>query len=174
MADAPRAIVLFGVSGSGKSTLGRLLAQALDATFLEGDDFHSSDNIAKMRSGTPLTDADRWPWLAAIAEAMGRDVASGRRVVTACSALRRAYRDRLRRAMADPEGLVFVELDAPVEDLGGRVAHRPGHFMPGSLLASQIATLEPLAADEHGFHVETADGEAATLRTILRRLRALA
>lgn len=170
MTEAVRAIVLFGVSGSGKSTLGQLLAETLGATFLEGDTFHPPENVAKMRSGTPLTDADRWPWLAAIGAAIAREVDAGRQAVVACSALRRVYRDNLRAALARPENLIFVELDAPEGELGQRVAHRPGHFMPGSLLASQLATLEPLHADERGFHIMTGDGEQAALAAILRRL----
>lgn len=173
MADAPAApdaVVLFGVSGSGKSTLGRRLAAAYGATFLEGDDFHPPANVAKMRAGRPLEDEDRWPWLLAIGAAMAREVAAGRRVVVACSALRRAYRARLRDALGAAGAAIFVELDAPADDLAPRIANRPRHFMPASLLASQLATLEPLQPDEPGFRVPTSADVSATLAAIMRQL----
>ncbi len=133
-----------GVSGAGKSTVGRRLAAALGLPFLEGDDFHPPANIAAMRAGDALTDADRAPWLDRLAEALAgaRDGA-----VLSCSALARAYRDRLRAAT--PE-LVFVHLDVAGDELERRLRQRRGHFMPPTLLGSQLATLEPLAADEAG------------------------
>ncbi|MEV1011015.1 gluconokinase [Streptomyces sp. NPDC049881] len=156
-----------GVSGSGKSTVGELLADRLGVPYADADDFHSPANIAKMSAGTPLTDEDRWPWLDAIgAWAAGR-AADGGAVVT-CSALKRAYRDRLRAAAP---GLFFVHLDGSRELIAGRMAAREGHFMPGALLDSQLAALEPLQEDERGARVDIgadaariADEAAAAVR----------
>ncbi len=139
---APSRIVVMGVSGAGKSTVGPLLAAALGLPFADGDAFHPPPNLAKMAAGTPLTDADRWPWLAAIAAWLA---AQERGAVVACSALRRAYRDRLR---AGAPGVRFVHLAGDRALIAARQAARPGHFMPASLLESQFATLEPPAAEE--------------------------
>ena len=141
----PPAIVVMGVAGSGKTVVGEALAARLGLPLLEGDQFHPQANIEKMSSGTPLTDADRWPWLDAIARAM-REAPGG--VIVACSALRRAYRDRLRAGAGKP--VVFVFLDGSRETIAARLGARKGHFMPPSLLASQLATLEPPPADEAG------------------------
>lgn len=135
-----------GVSGSGKSTLGAVLAQTLDCPFLDGDDFHDAIAIAKMSQGRPLTDADRWPWLDRLGQAMDQALASGGTVVAACSALRRGYRDRLRAAISAPAR--FILLDASPDELQRRLDQRVGHYMPASLLDSQLATLERPAADE--------------------------
>lgn len=135
-----------GVSGSGKSTLGAVLAQALGCPFLDGDDFHDTAAIAKMRTGEPLTDDDRWPWLDRLARAIGEALASDATAVAACSALRRSYRDRLRGAIPSPTR--FVLLDASRDELQRRLDHRAGHYMPSSLLASQLATLERPGPDE--------------------------
>ena len=143
---APVAVIIMGVSGSGKSTLGALLAQALDCPFLDGDDFHDATAIAKMSAGQPLTDDDRWPWLDRIGHAMDQVLASGGTVVAACSALRRRYRDRLRAAIFAPTR--FILLDASPDELQRRLTHRTGHYMPPSLLDSQLATLERPGADE--------------------------
>jgi len=156
-------IVIMGVSGSGKSTLGQMLADALGVPFLEGDDLHPAANRAKMASGTPLVDADRAPWLAAIAEWM-RAHADG---VVACSALKHAYRDRLRRGARDAR---FVLLAPSHAVLAARLGHRRGHFMPTSLLDSQLATLEPPTADEHALVIradEAAGESLARVRTWL-------
>ncbi|WP_344322138.1 gluconokinase [Streptomyces macrosporus] len=134
-----------GVSGSGKTTVGTALAERLGVPYAEADDFHPPENVAKMASGVPLTDEDRRPWLDAIAGWL-EDRGEGGGVVT-CSALRRRYRDRLRRAA--PE-LFFVHLDGSPELIAGRMAARKGHFMPPALLRSQIETLEPLEPDERG------------------------
>ncbi len=160
-----------GVSGSGKSTLGAQLATRLGRPYLEGDAFHSAANVATMSAGHPLTDADRWPWLDAIVAAMREHAVAGRSTVVACSALRRAYRDRLRTA---PGRVRFLCLDVPADELARRMAQRSGHFMPPRLLASQLATLEPLADDEDGLTV-TAQGTGdvgATVDDVLRRLGA--
>jgi gluconokinase len=135
-----------GVSGSGKSTLGAILAQALDCPFLDGDDFHHAAAIAKMSAGEPLTDDDRWPWLDRLGRAMDKTLASGETAVAACSALRRSYRDRLRAAISAPTR--FVLLDASPDELQRRLDDRTGHYMPASLLDSQLATLERPGADE--------------------------
>jgi gluconokinase len=136
-----------GVSGSGKTTVARGIADALGLVFAEADEFHTEANVAKMRAGTPLTDEDRWPWLAALAEWMSRQDELGNSTVIACSALRRAYRDVLRSGAAEVE---FVHVSGPAELIRERLANREGHYMPASLLDSQVATLEPLEADEEG------------------------
>ncbi|CAN5347680.1 gluconokinase [soil metagenome] len=143
---APFAVIIMGVSGSGKSTLGGLLARALDCPFLDGDDFHDAAAIAKMRTGRPLTDDDRWPWLDRLGRAMDQTLESGGPVVAACSALRRGYRDRLRAAIRAPTR--FVLLDPSPDELLRRLGDRTGHYMPASLLDSQLATLERPGADE--------------------------
>ncbi|MGO9743934.1 MAG: gluconokinase [Roseiarcus sp.] len=130
------ALVVMGVSGSGKTTVGRTLAAALRMEFVDGDDLHSPEARAKMGAGVALTDDDRWPWL----DRVGARLALGR-VVIACSALRRAYRDRL-RAAAGP-ALKFIYLEADREAMRRRVARRRGHYMPASLVDSQFAALEP-------------------------------
>jgi gluconokinase len=135
-----------GVSGSGKSTLGGALARALDCEFLEGDQFHSPEAVARMASGIPLTDADRWPWLDRLGQAVGARVAAAGIVVAACSALRRVYRERLKKAIAAP--VRFVLMDADRDELLRRMTGRTGHYMPPSLLDSQINTLERPDPDE--------------------------
>lgn len=144
-----------GVSGSGKSTLGALLAQKLDCPFLEGDAFHDTGAVAKMRAGLPLDDDDRWPWLDRIGAAMGEALASGGPVVAACSALRRRYRERLRAALPVP--VRFVLLDVSYDELLRRLTQRAGHYMPASLLDSQLATLERPDLDEGIFTLDAAE-----------------
>lgn len=135
-----------GVSGAGKSTVAAALARALGRLFLDADDLHPPGNIAKLRAGIPLTEADRAPWLDAVLAWLEGAPAG----VVACSALRRAHRDRLR---AGRTPLWFLHLDPPADVLAARLAARRGHFMPASQLADQLATLEPLAADEPGLRV---------------------
>lgn len=142
-----RHVVVMGVSGCGKSTVARGLGEALHLTFAEADDFHSPENVEKMRHGTPLTDADRWPWLQALASWMAGQARAGHSTVMACSALRRAYRDVLRTG---PPSVDFVQLDGPPAIIRERMIRRKGHFMPASLLDSQEAVLEPLEQDEGG------------------------
>src|SRR5882757_556306 len=138
--ERPPVVVVMGVSGSGKSTVGGLLAERLSVPYAEADDFHPAANIAKMSAGHPLDDADRAPWLAAIA-AWITERGDGGGVVS-CSALRRRYRDRLREAAP---GLFFLHLDGPPELIAARLAARTRHFMPSGLLDSQFEALERLA-----------------------------
>jgi gluconokinase len=138
-----------GASASGKSTVGELLAKRLGIIYADGDDFHSQANIAKMQGGTPLTDEDRWPWLETIGKWLHEKADQGG--VISCSALKRAYRDRLRAAA--PE-LLFLCLCGGEQELRRRVAARKHHFMPASLLDSQLATLEPLEEDETGIAID--------------------
>ena len=143
-------VVVAGISGSGKSTVGRALAERLGVPFCDGDDLHPSANVAKMKAGTPLTDEDRWPWLDDVgAWLAGRDAG-----VVACSALRLAYRDRLRTSVADLEVLL---LHGDPELVRRRQAARGQHFMPASLLDSQLATLEPLEPGEAGQTLDVAE-----------------
>lgn len=131
-----------GVSGCGKTTIGALVAHELGLPFTDGDSLHPVENIAKMAAGTPLNDDDRAPWL----EIVGQELAgSDNGLVVACSALKRSYRDTIR---AQAPGVVFLHLDGTREVLGSRLEGRSGHFMPTTLLDSQLATLEPLDADE--------------------------
>jgi gluconokinase len=136
-----------GVSGCGKSTVAARAAAALGWPFAEGDDAHPPANVAAMRSGRALTDDDRWPWLNDLAAWIAGHDAAGRSSVLACSALRRPYRDVLRSGAGR---VLFVHLDGPPEVIRSRLAERRGHFMPASLLASQLAAIEPLAPDENG------------------------
>lgn len=134
----PRALVVMGVSGCGKSSVGEALAAHLGAPFVEGDALHPAANVAKMAAGAPLEDADRWPWLGAIAARVAADPAPV--VVVSCSALKRAYRDLLRAEAGRPVGFLYLHGTEPV--LAARMNARQGHFMPPALLASQLAALE--------------------------------
>lgn len=139
------AVIVMGVSGCGKSTLGALLADAMACPFLEGDSFHAPAAIEKMRGGQPLTDEDRWPWLDRLGAATATASETYGAAVAACSALRESYRDRLRSAIGSH--VRFVLLDNSREELLARLNNRPGHYMPATLLDSQIATLERPAPD---------------------------
>ena len=140
-------VVIMGVAGSGKTTLAVELTRRLGWPYAEADDFHPPANVAKMAAGVPLTDEDRWPWLEAIRDWLTAQARAGRSTVVTCSALRLAYRDVLRQA----EGRVrFVHLTADPALLSARLARRSGHFMPATLLASQLATLETLVPGEDG------------------------
>lgn len=155
--QAQPTIVVMGVSGSGKSHVGAALARACGMDFVEGDELHPAANIAKMSAGIPLDDADRRPWLAAIAAAIARH--RGKGVVVACSALRRAYRDVLRQA--DP-ALRLLYLRVPRDELARRLRERT-HFMPASLLDSQLATLEEPAAEERAIVLAAGADLASTV-----------
>ena len=139
-------IVVMGVSGTGKTSVGEELAEELGCEFVEGDSLHPRRNIEKMEHGIPLTDEDRWPWLQAIADMVAVRDHEGTSTVVTCSALKRKYRDLLR----DAAPMFFVHLDAPFDVLEARMRKRTKHFMPASLLRSQVDTLEPLDDDEAG------------------------
>jgi carbohydrate kinase (thermoresistant glucokinase family) len=161
-------LVVMGVSGSGKTTIGRALARDLHVPFVDGDDLQPQANVSKMASGTPLTDEDRGPWL----ERVGEVLAGAPGVVVACSALRRVYRDAIRAVAPDA---VFVQLDVDPGRLESRMRRRRNHYMPASLLPSQLATLEPIAADEDGVIVNasgTPDEVLARVRDALSAARA--
>jgi len=162
-------IVLMGVSGVGKSSVAAALEQALGWPFAEGDDFHPAANVAKMHAGIPLDDADRQPWLAAVAGWIGTEEAAGRNGIVTCSALKTAYRDTLRQGHPS---VWFADLTAPPAVIESRLDHRVGHFMPASLLESQLDALEPLRADEPGAVVDatgTPAETAAAIEALLRR-----
>ena len=165
MTEAPLVVVM-GVSGAGKSTVGIALAGLLGVGFVDADALHPPANVAKMAAGTPLTDADRWPWLDRVGAALADARETG--LVVACSALKRAYRDRIR--VVAP-AVQFAHLTVPRSTLDARVAERPGHFMPASLLDSQLETLEPLEPDELGLTVPAVGGTETTAGTIVALLR---
>ncbi|MGY1805591.1 gluconokinase [Blastococcus sp. SYSU D00922] len=161
-------IVVMGVSGSGKSTVAAGLVEQLGWEFAEGDDFHPRENVEKMRSGTPLDDDDRWPWLRRLADWIGEHEAAGKSVVVTCSALKRSYRDLLREGHPS---VWFAHVTADRELLRDRVEHRSGHYMPSSLLDSQLATLEPLQDDESGAAISGAGAPEDVVRQLLAALR---
>jgi carbohydrate kinase (thermoresistant glucokinase family) len=149
-ADIPQPVlVIMGASGSGKSTLAGVLVGRLGWDFAEGDDMHPAANVAKMASGHPLTDADRWPWLARVADWITEHTSAGRPGVVTCSALKRSYRDVLRG-----ERVIFVYLRGRQDLIAARLSNRHGHYMPASLLDSQLATLEEPGPDEHSITVD--------------------
>lgn len=149
--EASPLVVVMGVSAAGKSTVGRLIADRIGVDFFDADDLHPATNRAKMAAGVPLDDDDRAPWLDRVATEIADRSRSG--VVVACSALRRVYRDRIRRGAP---GVRFIHLHGDDALLSDRAAARTDHFMPSSLLASQIATLELLEADEDGAVLDVA------------------
>lgn len=164
-AGAPAVLVVMGVSGSGKSTVAALLARRLGWDLQEGDELHPQANVEKMSAGIPLTDDDRWPWLRLVAEWIDAHRAEGAHGVITCSALKRAYRDLLARPDVE-----FVHLTVDPDVIAGRMEHRSGHFMPTSLLDSQLATLEPLQPDERGIVVSAAESPEAEVDSIIARL----
>lgn len=162
-------IVLMGVAGAGKTTVMAELAGRLEWAVAEGDDFHSPANVARMRVGQPLTDEDRLPWLRALAAWIGEREAAGESALVSCSALKRAYRDLLR---AGHGSVWFVHLVAPPTTLAARLDSRRGHYMPSTLLASQLASLERLAPDEPGVAVSSDDSLEGVVEEILGLLAA--
>ncbi|MER7474955.1 gluconokinase [Micromonospora sp. NPDC000018] len=142
---ATRHVVVMGVSGAGKTTVAQGISARTGLAFAEADEFHSPANVAQMRAGVPLDDAARLPWLRDLAAWMAARSAEGVSTVLACSALKRSYRDVLRQG---PPSVEFVHLDGPAEVIRDRMARRAGHYMPASLLESQLATLEQPHPDE--------------------------
>lgn len=142
----PTLYVVMGVAGSGKTRIGAAFARALDVGFVEGDDYHSAENVRRMAAGIPLTDDDRADWLRSLAARLREASDAGTGLVMACSALKRAYRDLLRAAGGDVQ---FIFLDGTRSLIAERLSGRRGHFMPPALLGSQFSTLEPPSPDEH-------------------------
>lgn len=161
-------VVVMGVSATGKSTVARGLAEELGWDFVEGDDLHPRANVRKMEAGQPLTDADRAPWLDEVSDVAARHAAEGRSSVITCSALRRAYRDRLRDGV---EAMFFVHLHADYAVLEPRMEQREKHFMPTGLLRSQFETLEPLEDDEDGVVVDVSPGASEVTADALAVVR---
>lgn len=156
-----------GVSGAGKTTLAQGIVDATGWDFLEGDELHPPENVAKMSSGTPLTDEDRWPWLRAVGEWISGREAKGEPAVIACSALRRSYRDLLREGR---EHVEFLMIDVPAEELHRRLEERTDHYMKASMLQSQLDTLEPLEGDEPGITLRSDGDEDQALADALAEL----
>jgi carbohydrate kinase (thermoresistant glucokinase family) len=162
-AKTPCQIVVMGVSGCGKTSIGVLLSKALGIRFTDGDDLHPTANKEKMAAGIPLNDDDRWPWL----DLVGLTLSMPEGAIVACSALKKSYRDRIRSVAPDA---VFVHLVGSRELLMERLQNRKNHFMPPSLLESQLNTLEELQADEVGFSVDVGPSEAEVLASCLEQL----
>jgi gluconokinase len=158
--------VVMGVSGSGKSTVGGKLAAALGVPYVEGDDFHPPENVARMAAGIPLTDADRQGWLEALRDRLKQAVDAGTGLVLGCSALKRSYRDVLRSGAPH---LVLVYLHGSRELLAARLAARQHHYMPASLLDSQLAALQEPSADEHALRCDVADDVDTIVAGILAK-----
>ena len=163
--DGPTVLVVMGVSGTGKSTVAQMLADRLGWELAEGDDLHPPENVEKMRAGTPLTDEDRWPWLDKVAGWIRAHTEAGTPGIITCSALRRVYRDRL-----SGPGVVFVHLAGTREEIAAQMSRRSGHYMPLSLLDSQLATLEPLEPDENAVVVSVAQTIEAEVAEIWSKL----
>lgn len=161
-------LVVMGVSGSGKSTIASLVAERAGVSFIDADDLHPASNVEKMAAGIPLTDEDRMPWLREVGDVIARhaDV----RVVVACSALKRSYRDIIREHGGR---VLFAELDGSREVLAARMGGRGSHFMPLALLDSQLATLEPLQSDEEGLRLDISDEPDELADAILSRWLAM-
>jgi len=161
--------IVMGVSGSGKTTIAAGVGQRMGWRLLEGDDFHPPDNVAKMAAGTPLTDADRWPWLRAIAAELDALTARGESAIVACSALKRAYRDVLIGARREAD---LIYLQGSRDLIASRMAGRKGHFMPGVLLDSQFATLEEPGPDERPIVVPVTPPPDSIVDEVVAKLQA--
>jgi gluconokinase len=159
-----------GVSGSGKTTVGAPMAKQLGWDFAEGDSFHPPENVAKMSSGTPLTDADRWPWLEQLAQWIDQHLDAGTSGIVTCSALKRSYRDVLRKG--HETGVFFLHLHGTREQLQERLDNRRGHFMPPGLLSSQLADLQPLGPDELGTTLDVGGPIEESVRLAIERATA--
>ncbi len=183
-----RFVVVMGVAGCGKSTIGRALAEALQTSFLDGDDYHPRANVEKMARGEPLNDHDRWPWLSLVMGAMRGHVARNEQTVrklssgaetgglagcsvAACSALRRPYRDFMSEHAGEP--IFFAHLHGAKEVIHRRMLEREDHFMPSQLLDSQFATLEHLGSDEHGLALDIALPVDKIVEQFVRAIRAV-
>ena len=164
----PPILVIMGVSGAGKTTVAKILAARLGWPFEEGDDLHPESNIAKMKAGIPLTDADRRPWLARVAAWIDRQRQSGQPGIITCSALKRSYRDAI---IGDRPDVRLVYLHGSRDLIAARVAQRHGHFMPAGLLQSQFDTLEEPGPDENPLTVDVGGSPGQTADEIIRRLR---
>jgi gluconokinase len=160
-------VLVMGVSGAGKSTVGSLLAARLGVAFADADAFHPPANVAKMRAGEALTDADRWPWLDAIGAWLDTQAAAGEGGVATCSALKHSYRDRL---LDQRPAVRLLHLSGDAALIGARQAARPDHFMPPSLMASQFATLEPPEQDERAIILSVVPPPEAIVEAALRAL----
>lgn len=165
-----RIIVVMGVAAAGKSAVGAALAARLGVPFLDGDDFHPAANKEKMRAGIALSDEDRWPWLAALGDALGETARSTSQVVGACSALRSIYRDKLRAAAAEP--ILFVFLHGDRRLLEKRIRGRRHEYMNPALLASQLATLEIPTPDENVIPVDVGRPVASIVDGLMASLLA--
>ncbi|ASE11882.1 gluconokinase [Kocuria rhizophila] len=166
----PPLVVVMGVSGSGKTTIGTLVAHELGVQFIDGDSLHPLENVQKMAAGTPLDDDDRWPWLEIVGRTLHEHGERREGLVVACSALKRAYRERIR---SQAPSALFLHLDGTLEVLTRRIEGRSGHFMPAALLESQIETLEPLAQEEGGYVLNIDQPVADMVDDAVTRLRAL-
>ena len=166
--SAPPIVVVMGVAGSGKTTVGAALAGLIGVDFVDGDDLHPPSNVEKMHAGHPLADEDRWPWLDRVGGALAEAADAGRGLVMACSALKRAYRDRI-RAAAGPE-LLFVFLDVSQGEARKRMAVRLNHFMPSALLDSQFDTLEPPTGEADVLSVTLFSNPSGTAREVATRI----
>jgi gluconokinase len=160
-------VVVMGVSGSGKSTVAAGLVERLHWDFAEGDEFHPPENVEKMRAGIPLTDEDRWPWLRRLADWIGEHERAGACCIVTCSALKRSYRDLLRDGHPS---VWYAHVTADAELIRERMEKRQGHYMPASLLDSQLELLEPLGDDEPGVTISGADEPDAVVEELLAAL----
>lgn len=163
--EMPKRIVLMGVAGCGKSAVGAALAARTGAVYLDGDDLHPPENIAKMSRGEPLTDEDRWPWLTLIGQRLAEPDGI---LILGCSALKRRYRDHIRAQAGAP--VTFVHLSGSKDLITRRMGARAGHFMPTSLIDSQFAALEPPTADENAITVDINSPLEAIVAAIAARL----
>lgn len=165
--EPPAAVVVMGVSGCGKTAIGRQLAAVLGWTFRDGDDFHPPANVIKMTGGMPLTDADREPWLVTLAALLNTAVAAGPPLVLGCSALRRAYRNQL--GLPHPR-IQLVHLDGPNDMIRKRIEQRAGHYMPATLLDSQLAILERPGPDEAAIVIDVSEDPGQIVRQLTAAL----
>lgn len=169
--DTPLAIIVMGVSGSGKSSIGEGVAARLGIHFIEGDALHPVANVEKMSKGIPLTDEDRWPWLEKIGQEIAASLAKGEGIAVSCSALKRTYRERLRASAGGH--LYFIYLHGSKELLTKRMGERKGHFMPASLLESQLETLEVPTGEPGVVTVDIDDTIEAIVDASVRNLQAI-